>query len=188
MVLKENGTQISLNQDWFDIKDSVRNPKGTLQFQKVDDIVRLCVVDVKYSNLVKDQFFTQTFGLTPDYEMDINKSIEQQTINEPERISNPEELCSENNNSSTIKYLLSITDIPENINLIDEAEFLRIHLPNRITNEHGKPIETVICSAKCEKENYTCDIECLRRINITREFLNVTEKVPDKVVTFTKEG
>ena len=169
-----NNDTISVNQDWSDIKDSVKNPKGTLQFQKVDDTVRLCVVDVKYSNLVNDQFFTQTLVLTPEYEIDFNKSIEQQTIEGQSFVED---------SSPAIKYLLSITDIPENINLIEtlpdgtsEAEFLRIHLPSRITNEHGKPIETVICSAKCEKENYTCDIECLQRINVTGEFLNVTEK------------
>lgn len=79
-----NDNTIAINQNWFDIRDT-NNKDGTFQLRNIGDAshpdIRLCAVEIRplNKNLTRD-FFTQTLGLNPDYEMDFNTSISQMDI------------------------------------------------------------------------------------------------------------
>ncbi len=186
-----NDSKISINQDWFDVKDSVHNPTGTLQFQNVNGTTKLCVVDVKYGNIKDDGYFTQTLGLNPDYDMNFNTSIQQDSVDIPNNTVGDDGavLCDDVIATNNTKYLLSITDIPDDINMDkDEAQFLRIHLPSYIVNEHGKPIETITCNVKHSHGDYTCDISYVQRNSKNENELFNDSNIPDDLITFTNIG
>ena len=147
-----NNDTISVNQNWFNIRDSANNPEGTFQFQNISkdttkQDIKLCCIEARYPKATRE-FFTQSIGMNPDYELDFIISINQEKV-------------SSNENDETTCYLLTITDIPNDLHLSSntEVDFLNIHLPDYIKDQHGKPIETVTCKVKNTNNGYICDIE-----------------------------
>ncbi|KAK8842900.1 hypothetical protein M9Y10_025766 [Tritrichomonas musculus] len=200
-----SNNKIMINKDWFDIRDSAANPDGTLQLQNVStdsskQDIRLCVVEARPKNAIRNSgFFTQSLGMNPDYEIDFNKSINQEVIHVKDQnndeaspdqgLVNQSSSSRSNDDEEEIdNYLLTITDIPEELNLSSDADFLRIHLPNRITDKNGKPIDSVICRVNID-DLYTCDIESSGFDQLTNSsFINVNEDIPKDLVSFNSVG
>ena len=116
--------------------------------------------------------------MNPDYELDFIISINQEKV-------------SSNENDETTCYLLTITDIPNDLHLSSntEVDFLNIHLPDYIKDQHGKPIETVTCKVKNTDNGYICDIESSgTNENSNLEFINVNEVIPSDLVSFSDVG
>ncbi|KAK8845655.1 hypothetical protein M9Y10_020573 [Tritrichomonas musculus] len=180
-----NNDTISVNQNWFDIRDSINNPDGTFQFQNISkdaskQDIKLCCIEARYPKATRE-FFTQSLGLNPDYELDFNTSINQESVSSNEASINDE----------TSYYLLTITDIPNDLHLSSntEVDFLNIHLPDYIKDQHGKPIETVTCKVKNTDNGYICDIESSgTNENSNLEFINVNEVIPSDLVSFSDVG
>ena len=177
-----NNDTISVNQNWFDIRDSINNPDGTFQFQNISkdaskQDIKLCCIEARYPKATRE-FFTQSIGMNPDYELDFIISINQEKV-------------SSNENDETTCYLLTITDIPNDLHLSSntEVDFLNIHLPDYIKDQHGKPIETVTCKVKNTNNGYICDIESSgTNENSNLEFINVNEVMPSDLVSFNDVG
>lgn len=181
-----NDNTIAINQNWFDIRDT-NNKDGTFQLRNIGDAshpdIRLCAVEIRplNKNLTRD-FFTQTLGLNPDYEMDFNTSISQMDIS-PEITEQLglDSVVRQNYASGESKYLLTIDDIPKLNITQDETAFLQIHLPDYVKDSNGKPIDSVICNVKKGFNGYISDIN---RVTLSGESIDV----PDDLVTYNEVG
>ena len=146
------------------------------------------MVEARPKNAIRNSgFFTQSLGMNPDYEIDFNKSINQEVIHVKDQ--NNDEASPDGTSDKEIdNYLLTITDIPEELNLSSDSDFIRIHLPNKITDKNGKPIDSVVCRVN-RNDLYTCDIESSGFNQFTNSsFININEVIPKDLVSFNSVG